>query len=296
MDTKSNTWLSEYGRNVTSSSNEDGIIEKIFEVIGEKSRWCVELGALNGKHDSNVWNLIKNKQWSAVLIEADITYFKKLQDEFKGNEKVVGVNQFVSFEGDSSLDAIFAQTPIPKEFDLFSLDIDGNDYHLWDSMTNYSPRVMIVEFNPTIPNDVDFVQPRNMAIHQGSSLKSLVALGKKKGYELVAVTHPNAIFVKKELFPLFGIADNSIETLHTDHRFETKLFQLYDGTLMLSGYDKLLWHNMKIDPAKLQVLSKTRRYYPAKINPAGTIRYVKYLVRKMPLYTIIQKVRKSIRR
>lgn len=286
------TWLLEYRSDVTSSAGEDGIIAKIFEVIGEESRWCVELGALNGTHDSNVWNLIRNKQWSGVLIEADRTYFEKLKAEYANDTGAVCVNEFVSFEGEHSLDAIFARTKITKEFDLFVLDIDGNEYHVWESLREYRPRVMVVEFNPTIPNDVDFVQPRDMSVYQGSSLRSLIELGKRKGCELVAVNEVNAFFVRRELFPQFGIADNSIEAMHTDHMYETKLYQLYDGTLKIAGYDRLMWHKVPIDEKKLQILPRRKRIYPAMINPNLVVRMAKYLARKLPFYRLVQRLRK----
>ena len=107
------------------------------------------------------------------------------------------VNAFTSFEGPQSLDNIFARTQLPKEFDLFSLDIDGNEYHLWDSLTHYRPRVMLVEFNPTIPNDVAFIQPRDMSVFQGSSLMAFVELGKRKGYELIAANETNAFCIER---------------------------------------------------------------------------------------------------
>lgn len=202
------------------------------------------------------------------------------------------VNAFVSFKGKNSLDNIFSRTPLPKTFNLFSLDIDGNEYHLWDSLTNYLPRVMLVEFNPSIPNDVVFIQPRDMNVFQGSSLRALVELGKRKGYELIAANEINAFFVLKELLPKFGIADNSINALHTDHRYETKLFQLYDGTLHISGYKRLLWHNVPIDEEELQVLPRWKRVYPARISPSSFVRNVKYMLRKLPWYGFIQRLRK----
>jgi hypothetical protein len=284
--------LLDYRFDVTSSAGEDGIIAKIFEVISEESRWCVELGALNGTHDSNVWNLIRNKHWSGVLIEADRTYFEKLQAEYAGDSGAVCVNEFVSFQGAQSLDAIFAHTQISKTFDLFVLDVDGNEYHLWDSLKEYRPRVMVVEFNPTIPNDVAFVQPRDMSVYQGSSLYSLTELARQKGYELVAANEVNAFFVLKELFPHFGIADNSLDALHTDHSYETKLFQLYDGTLKIAGYKQLMWHKLPIDEEELQVLPKGKRIYPAMISPNPLIRSVKYLARKLPFYAWVQRLRK----
>ncbi len=284
--------LLEYRSNITSSAGEDGIIAKIFEVIGERSPWCVELGALNGIHDSNVWNLIRNKKWSSVLIEADQTYFEKLEKEYEKDLDTVCVNEFVSFEGAHSLDSILTKTPIPETFDLFVLDIDGNEYHVWDSLQIYRPRVMVVEFNPTIPNDVSFVQPRDMTVYQGSSLRALNELGKRKGYELVAVNEVNAFFVLKELFQKFAITNNSIETLHIDSTYETKLFQLYDGTLKIAGYDQLMWHKLPIDEERLQILSKRKRVYPAMISSSSFIRAIKYLARKLPFYAVVQRIRK----
>jgi hypothetical protein len=291
-----NTNLLSYGSNVTSEHGEDGVVKHIFEIIGASSRSCAELGALNGVHGSNVWQLIKKEGWNGVLIEADQTYFEKLQQEFSGITGVQCINAFVSFEGPQSLDTIFATTSLPKNFDLFSLDIDGNEYHLWDSLKEYRPRVMLVEFNPSIPNDVVFTQPRDMSVFQGSSLRAFVELGKRKGYELVAANETNAFFAEQELFPRFGITDNSIDALHSDHRYETKLFQLYDGTLKIAGNTKLLWHNLPIDEEKIQVLSVHERKYPARISKNDTVRKLKYWTRKLPLYPFIQRVRKIISR
>lgn len=287
--------LRSYGRSITSERGEDGILEKIFEIIGEESRWCVELGALNGVHGSNVWHLIKERGWSGVLIEADHTYFEKLQTEYNEMPRAHCINAFVSFEGSTSLETLLSHTPLPHTFDLFSLDVDGNEYHLWDSMTTYRPRVMLVEFNPTIPNEVTFIQSRNMKIFQGSSLRALIDLGKRKGYELVAANEANAFFVLVELFPKFGITDNSIDALRTNHEYETKLFQLYDGTLRISGYDRLLWHNLPLDEGKLQVLSRHARRYPARIHESTSMRGFKYWVRKLPFYSLLQKIRASMK-
>lgn len=286
-----NDWLLDYRKKVTSQFGEDGIIEKIFSVIGETNKWCVELGALNGVHDSNVWDLLNKKGWSGVLIEADITNYKKLQALYEGKKNIACVNEFVSFEGEHSLDKIFSHTQMPKEFDVLSLDIDGNEYHLWESLVDYSPRVAIIEFNPSIPNDIDFVQPRDMNVFQGSSLCALVRMGKQKGYELVCVVGVNAIFVKKELFPLFGITDNSPESLYTDKSAYTRLFQLYDGTLVLSGCDTLLWHKKKIRSEDIQIVPRRKRYYPAKIDERKIIRSLKDVVRRLPLYPLLLRFR-----
>lgn len=289
-----NDGLLAYRKNVTSEYGEDGIIERIFNIVGERSRWCVELGALNGKHHSNVWNLLKNREWSGVLIEADPTYYERLAAEYASTPSAHTIQAFVSFEGEQALDAIFSKTPLPREFDLLSLDIDGNDYHLWDSLKIYLPRVLVIEFNPSIPSYVSFVQRRDMSVYQGSSLKSIVELSRTKGYELIAVNEGNAFFVKKELFPLFSIEDNSIEALHTDRKYETYVFQLYDGTFVYGGNISLIWHKIPVDVHRMQPLPRHKRKYPARISPDENIRSLKYLIRKQPWYTFVQNMRKAL--
>jgi len=287
MQTSIQNPLSQYARNVTSSHGEDGIIEYIFRTIGAQNKWCLELGALNGTHDSNVWNLLNTQGWSGLLIEADITYFTKLAELYRDVPRVVCVNTFVSFEGDSSLDSVCARSPMPRDFDLLVLDIDGNDYHLWDSLREFEPRLVVIEYNPSIPNDIEFVQPRDMSVQQGSSLLSITKLGQRKGYTLIATTPSNAIFVKKDMASKFNIQDTSLDALHPDTNFYTRIFQLYDGTLVLDGCKELLWHKKIIDEKSLQVLPQRLRRYPARIPQQESVRKFKYYIRKLPIYTAL---------
>lgn len=257
-----NNWLFHYKKNITSQTGEDGILEKIFEII-KGDNWCVEFGAYDGKSLSNTWNLIVNKGWHGVLIEANKKRFIKLIDNYKDIDRVICFKKFINFSGNNSIDNILSETKIPISFDLMSIDIDGNDYHIWDSIKKYTPKVVIIEFNPTIPNDIEFIQERNMKIYQGSSLLSLIKLGKRKNYELIGVTSFNAIFVKKQYYKLFKINDNSISLMHSYNKnFQTRIFQLYDGTLVLDGCETLRWHKKKIEQKKIQVLPKFLRVYP----------------------------------
>jgi len=287
-------WLLAFQKNIQSKDGEDGILEKIFEIIGEESRWCVEMGALTGGYGSNVWYLLKERGWQGVLIEADPTYFEELQREYAGDAKATCLNEFVSFEGKSTLDAILSGTSIPKGFDLLSLDIDGNDYHVWESLTQYRPRVLVVEFNPSIPNNVSFVQPRDMSISQGSSLRALVALGKQKGYELVGANKDNAFFVLAELFDKFAMSNDQLDAVHTDQSLVTYLFQLYDGTIKIAGNQSLIWHQSPISEKKLQMLSARKRFFPNRTSSRSWVRKLKFLARKNPLYPFVQRIRKLV--
>ena len=75
-------WLLAFKHDVKSQFGEDGILAQIFKVVTEESRFAVELGALNGYHHSNTWHLIKDNGWSAVLLEADQTYFERMVEEY----------------------------------------------------------------------------------------------------------------------------------------------------------------------------------------------------------------------
>ena len=98
-------------------------------------------------------------------------------------------------------------------------------------------------------------------MQRGSSLLALAELGKRKGYELVSTTKFNAVFVQAQYFSLFDIADNSVTAMHST-LMPSYFFQLYDGTLMLAGCRKLIWHKTPITHEALQVLPRSRRHFP----------------------------------
>jgi hypothetical protein len=209
--------------------------------------------------------LTKNFDWNAVLVEASRSSFEKLKEAHRNSKNSILINKFVEFEGENKLDSILSETPIPRNFDFLSIDIDGNDYYIWESLVQYRPKVVLIEFNPTIPDSVDFVQPKNMSVTQGSSVSAIARLGKKKDYELVAVTDSNAVFVDKKYFELFDIKDNSISTLREVHKYETVFFQLYDGTIVIQGLDKLFWHELNLNDT-IQIIPKMFRKYPGNLH------------------------------
>jgi hypothetical protein len=257
---KPNNWLAAHARNVHSQNGEDGIIEEIFKIIPDQNNWCVEFGAWDGKHLSNTYNLIQNKGWSGVLIEGSKKRFNDLTNTYRGNNKAIGVNRMVDYEGKNSIESILSETKIPIDFDLISIDIDGNDYHIWNSITKYKPKVVVIEFNQTIPNDIEFIQEKNVSVQQGNSLLSLTKLGKAKGYELICAIGCNAFYVKKEYFPLFQIKDNSLDALFAAIT-APRVFQMYDGTIMLTEKLPLYWQRSTlVKETDLQVIPKIFRF------------------------------------
>ena len=280
---KKNNWLFDYRNKIKSQFGEDGVITKIFEVIGETNKWCVEFGAGNGEQNSNSWNLI-NKDWSAVLIEADKSEFAALEKLYGGNKNVALFCDLVAESGEYSLDNILKKTKIPKTPDFLSIDIDGYDYHVWKSLSEYEPRVVMIECNGTIPPDIDFVQPKNIDVASGSSFAAMVHLGKEKGYELVYARAVNAIFVKKELFHLFGIQNNSILSMLDDF-LPKRYFQLFDSSIVLLGENSSrMFRKKKISSAPIWTLSGGN-IVPVKLNfQKKSARFFKDYLKAAPFY------------
>ena len=261
--TDNDKWLLDHAANRNSQSGEDGIIEKILEVIGDPIGWCVEFGAWDGRHLSNTYNLIANKGFSAVLIEGSSARHAELCKNFEHNNKVHPVCAFVGFSHDDGLDSILDATPVPEEFDLLSIDIDGNDYHVWSAVNDYKPRVVVIEYNPTIPSAVEFVQAADMSVNQGCSPLSLKRLGHDKGYELVSMTDNNCIFVRADFFELFRIHDNSVEAIRPNQDLVTHIFSGLDGTIFLRGYKKLPWIGFPLSERKIQQVPRWLRQFPS---------------------------------
>jgi hypothetical protein len=254
-------WLLEYAGNTNSQSGEDGVIAKILTLI-DRNQWCVEFGAWDGIHLSNVRRLIQEEQYRAVLIEGDRNKYDLLKRNYSDNPRVQPVHAFVGFQTGDSLDEILASLAIPVDFDLLSIDIDGNDYYVWEAVRHYRPKVVCIEFNPTIPTEVDFCQKPDMGTNQGCSLLALDRLARSKGYELVCVLPFNAVFVDKVYFPGFEIADNRPQTMRKDHSAVTWMFSGYDGTIHLAGAKVLPWHGLSIEERRLQVLPRLLRSFP----------------------------------
>lgn len=294
-----NNWLQDHRRKVASQFGEDGVIEKIFEVIGAKNKWCVEFGAGDGKQNSNTWNLINNKEWRAVLIEANRSEFEKLGKRYSGAENVFAFNALVESSGRNSLDAILSRTEIPRDFDFLSIDIDGYDYWVWNSVKKYSPRVVIIEFNRSISADFEFVQPKDEKIRSGSSLLSLKKLGESKGYNLIYVYAANAIFIKNELYPRFYNEEKSINELWEAgfSNAERKYFQLYDGSIVLiGGSSERLLRKKKIRFAPIWVLNEDCLDGVFPRYERAPVRALKNTVKNSAIYPMFMKILKRLRK
>jgi hypothetical protein len=113
--------LLDFQNNVTSECGEDGILAHIFEKIGEGNKYCVEVGAHDGIRFSNTFALIRDRNWSALLIESDPTAYQKLESAYRSSERVRTINVKAAATGRDSLGKLLASASAPPEIDLLGL-------------------------------------------------------------------------------------------------------------------------------------------------------------------------------
>lgn len=252
--------LLKYSNNITSQFGEDGIIDAVFNQLQISVGYCVEFGASDGKSLSNTYNLLANKNWSGLLIEPSTDAYANLLDTYKDKRAVTCINTLIELEGYASLDSLLGRANAPRDLDMISIDVDGIDYYIWESLTTFRPKVVLIEFNPSIPNDVIFVQAKSISVHQGCSLAALIELGKKKGYELICATATNAFFIVAELYSLFNIPSNHITSLYSPAR-DGRIFHGYDSTIFTVGMSNLIWSGVELKTEDIQVLPSSMRFY-----------------------------------
>lgn len=187
--------LSHYEKSLYSQNGEDGVLAKIMQVLQPSSRFCVEFGAYDGISGSNTY-LLRMQDWDCLLLDRmyEIPEFN-LHKEFITAENIT---------------AIFDKYAVPHDLGLLSIDIDYNDFYIWQSLDEkYRPAVVVIEYNATHLPDEDKVakyQPffcGDGTNYYGASILALYQLGRAKGYSLV--------YAEKEGVNLFFIRDDLLE-------------------------------------------------------------------------------------
>ena len=253
-----------YKKNVFSQFGEDGIIEEIFKRLNDVSdKKCCEFGAWDGKYLSNTCNLITNHNYEAILIEANKSRFDDLNINFP-EKKIIKINKFVNFSGENSLDNILENNFFNKDFDFLSIDIDGCDFWIFESLSKFTPKIICIEYNPSIPNKVCFVQKKDMKVNQGSSAKSIINLGLKKNYFPIASTDCNLFFVHNKFKQKITNLDKFDINQLLPNSNDNYVYCGYDGTVFTSKPLNLAWHNITVE--KIKILPKILNMYPGNYN------------------------------
>lgn len=199
-----NRYLEQYGYKVYSQNDEDGIIHEIFNRIETNTKFFVEFGVDKGI-ESNCHSLLL-QGWKGLWIEGRDEAYQQIIRRFAPairEGKLTVINEYVDIENINSILSKYVE----NELDLLSIDVDGNDWHIWNAIDAVSPRLVVIEYNGKFPPEINWKMPYNKyhvwdgTDRQGASLKSLEELGKKKGYLLIGtnICGINAFFVREDL-------------------------------------------------------------------------------------------------
>ena len=188
---------------LTPQNEEDGITLSLFDQVGVTNRRFAEIGS--GLSGGNSACLAQELGWTGLMVDGDTERMVQVQRRFPG---VTAVAAWVTRE---NINELITDAGLGGEVDFLSIDLDGNDYWVWQALTACSPRVVVIEYNSsfgpdravTVPYDPKFDRHDHRFVYYGASLAALAKLGSAKGYRLVTTepTGVNAYFLRDDVGP-----------------------------------------------------------------------------------------------
>ncbi|MBJ7437637.1 MAG: hypothetical protein JHD35_01245 [Sphingopyxis sp.] len=197
--------LSASGYKIFSQSDEDGMIAEIFRRIGTTNKRFVEFGVGDGLENNTLALLYQG--WTGLWIDGSDEFCRTITaayDKAIASGQLALINSFITRD---NIDVLITSRIEAGEIDLLSVDIDGNDAHVYRAIKSISPRVIVFEYNAKFGPEIDYCMAYD-AVHMwrksdrfGASLKHYETLLDGKGYRLVGcnLVGTNAFFVRDDL-------------------------------------------------------------------------------------------------
>jgi hypothetical protein len=198
--------LEQFGFKGNSQFDEDGFIQEIFRRIGTTDKRFIEFGAGGAECENNTVYLTK-KGWTGLWLDSNSKKCEFLKNKWAGAMRSGRIKIGDDIINRDNVNAVFEKYGFTGEIDLLNVDIDGNDYWVWEKITAVNPRVVVLEYNAKYAPPMEWIMkynPKhdfNKTDYMGASLESMVKLSEKKGYKLVGCTlsGANAFFVRNDL-------------------------------------------------------------------------------------------------
>lgn len=212
--------IADTGFRVFSQYEEDGKLLFILSIIGMQNKNFIEIGSDDGIN-SNCANLALNFGYHGLFLDGNPKAIKRGRKFYsKYPHPWMEAPKFTcDLVKTENINQLIKDANLSGDIDVLSIDIDGNDYWIWDAITEVSPNVVIIEThielgmrNIVAPYDPNYFFPGKHPIYHGASPIAMVNLAKKKGYRLVGANDLgfNFIFVKN------GMGDNELPEVSID--------------------------------------------------------------------------------
>jgi hypothetical protein len=199
--------LEEVEFQIFSQWGDDGIIQWLIQNIEPCNKTFVEFGVENYR-ESNTRFLLMNNNWSGAVIDGSIRNIQEVrQSEYYWKYDLTAINAFIDRD---NINALLREAGFERELGLLHIDLDGNDYWIWEAIEEVAPTIVILEYNSVFGIDRAITVPYNKAFtrtqahysnqYAGASLKALHLLSTRKGYAFVGCNSAgnNAYFVRRE--------------------------------------------------------------------------------------------------
>jgi hypothetical protein len=199
--------------NVFTTHNEDGILQYLLSKTGTASKFFIDIGS-NDCINSNCANLAFHYNWKGIFIDGNSRFINRGKYIYRSYFKS-DFNRFIFKKAIvqlSTINQLLEQLSVPETVDLLSIDLDGNDYHIWKALEIIRPKIVVVEVQVE-KGMTDFIPPYNEVfelyeeeIPKGASPLSMIELANLKGYQLVAANTQG--------FNLFFVRNDCMGNLH----------------------------------------------------------------------------------
>jgi hypothetical protein len=202
-----NTDFRKVGFKVFSQFDEDGIIQYLISKLPIENKTFIEFGVENYE-ESNTRFLLLNDHWQGMVLDAraaDIRYIQ--QDNIYWQFDLQAKCTWITRE---NINTLLHDSGFGEDVGLLSIDIDGNDYWIWEAIQSIRPRIVVVEYNSlfglrplAVPYKEDFDRTAShySNLYYGCSLGALHHLAEKNGYLLLGsnVLGHNAFFIRADI-------------------------------------------------------------------------------------------------
>jgi len=195
---------------VFSQWGEDGILQHLLRHVAVSKKVFVEFG-VETYLEANTRFLLVHDNWSGLVMDGSSANIEAIKnDDIYWRYNLKAEQAFITKD---NIDDLILRSGISGEIGLLSIDIDGNDYWVWEAIDSIIPDIVVVEYNArfgadrvvTVPYRADFIRHKAhySGIYYGASLAALDSLASRKGYRFAGCNSSgnNAFFVRSELTP-----------------------------------------------------------------------------------------------
>lgn len=213
---------------VFSQFGEDGILQHLIRETGirREEETFIEFGVQHYM-ESNTRFLLMNDNWRGLIMDGSEASMRFVQSlDLYWRHDLTALHAWIDRD---NIDTLIRDAGFAGDLGILSIDIDGNDYWVWERIEAVNPVIVVAEYNSlfgashavTVPYDPGFDSARAHAsgLYWGASIRALAGLAERRGYALVGSNHAgnNAFFVRRDR--LGRLEAVSAQDAHVDARF-----------------------------------------------------------------------------